>query len=270
MSPTPFDPEPSVSLAGVRLLVIDESPNAMFVIGSALREVGADVSFATDRHDAVSQAKAAEMHNAAFGLIVLGMDLPSDEDGYAVAQSLRSQNIEVPILGLTSKNLANDRTACLDAGCSAVISKPVDHRQLLCAAANLIALSGGGPDDELLEEEPVVSRFAEYPTMLATLEQFVEELPQQVDDLARAMRRQDIAQLAWHLHTLSDDAERTGFESISESAREAEKTLCDETLSTEDDLDRLEASISSLFDLCQRAISGIPQPNDPSPLPPTA
>jgi DNA-binding response OmpR family regulator len=65
-------------------------------------------------------------------LILLDLGLP-DRPGLDVARTLRRQpaTLEVPIVALTGHTGARERRACLDAGCTTFLPKPIEPRELL-------------------------------------------------------------------------------------------------------------------------------------------
>jgi DNA-binding response OmpR family regulator len=81
-------------------------------------------------------ATAAEALDATTGehpaLILLDLGLP-DRPGLDVARILRNQTAtsEIPIMALTGHAGEADRSACIDAGCTAYVAKPIEPRILL-------------------------------------------------------------------------------------------------------------------------------------------
>lgn len=65
-------------------------------------------------------------------LILLDLGLP-DINGLEVARRLRSaeRGCDVPMIALTGRALETDEDACLAAGCTAYISKPIDSAGML-------------------------------------------------------------------------------------------------------------------------------------------
>lgn len=65
-----------------------------------------------------------------YDLIILDIMLPRI-DGITVLQTLRSQEIHVPILMLTAKNQIEDKIIGLDKGADDYLAKPFDNQELL-------------------------------------------------------------------------------------------------------------------------------------------
>lgn len=79
-------------------------------------------------------------------LVILDLMLPG-MSGYAVCESIRSQGSRVPVLMLSARTLAEDRTRGFNVGANQYMSKPFDLDELLSRVKNLMQLyqaSSGG------------------------------------------------------------------------------------------------------------------------------
>ncbi|MEM6690860.1 MAG: response regulator transcription factor [Planctomycetota bacterium] len=70
-------------------------------------------------------------------LIILDLMLPG-MSGYAVCEALRDGGIDLPILMLSARTLAEDRTRGFDVGANQYMSKPFDLDELLSRVKNLL------------------------------------------------------------------------------------------------------------------------------------
>jgi len=73
----------------------------------------------------------------AFDLIVLDLMLPG-MSGYRVCESIRETGSQVPILILSARSLAEDRTRGFDLGANQYLTKPFDLDELLSRVRNLL------------------------------------------------------------------------------------------------------------------------------------
>jgi CheY-like chemotaxis protein len=123
------------SLIGLRVLVVDDEPDARELISELLRRGQATVT---------SAASAAE------AFLLLSRDPPDvlisdigmpEQDGYALLRRVRGLPMEqggrTPAIALTAYASSEDRKQALLAGYDVHIPKPVDSTELLAVLANL-------------------------------------------------------------------------------------------------------------------------------------
>lgn len=112
------------SAAPARLLVVDDEQMMIDMIGDALRFAGYDVDVAGDGPSALSTAVAQRPD-----LVVLDVGLPGI-DGFAVAQRLRAQHPDLPILFLTARSGAEDVRHGFENGADDYLTKPFRLEEL--------------------------------------------------------------------------------------------------------------------------------------------
>lgn len=74
----------------------------------------------------------------AFDLVILDLMLPG-MSGYAVCETLRAAGNEAPVLMLSARTLAEDRTRGFDVGADQYLMKPFDLDELLSRVRNLLS-----------------------------------------------------------------------------------------------------------------------------------
>lgn len=77
-------------------------------------------------------------------LIILDLMLPG-MSGYSVCESIRDAGLTTPILMLSARTLAEDRTRGFDVGANQYMSKPFDLDELLSRVKNLLQTNGRKP-----------------------------------------------------------------------------------------------------------------------------
>jgi DNA-binding response OmpR family regulator len=77
-------------------------------------------------------------------LIVLDLMLPG-MSGYTVCETIRDAELTVPILMLSARTLAEDRTRGFDVGANQYMSKPFELDELLSRIKNLLQTNGRHP-----------------------------------------------------------------------------------------------------------------------------
>src|SRR5439155_6058212 len=78
-----------------------------------------------------------EENDAEIDLIILDIMLPG-MSGYSVCEELRKRGSDVPVLILSARTLAEDRTRGFDVGANQYLSKPFDLDELLSRVRNLL------------------------------------------------------------------------------------------------------------------------------------
>lgn len=116
----------------MRLLLVEDEPQAAHMLAKGLREQSYAVDVAADGEDAVYQAAIAD-----YDAIVLDVTLPL-LDGLAVCRQLRREGLHTPVLMLTARDAVEARIAGLDSGADDYLTKPFDFGELLARLRALI------------------------------------------------------------------------------------------------------------------------------------
>ena len=118
------------------LVVEDEEHLAMGIKYNLVAE-GYRVTVSGDGRTAV---KLLTEPAADIDLVVLDLMLPG-MSGYAVCESLRAIDREMPVLILSARTLAEDRTRGFDVGANQYMTKPFDLDEFISRVRNLLAYS---------------------------------------------------------------------------------------------------------------------------------
>ena len=110
-------------------------------------------------------------------LIVLDLMLPG-MSGYTVCETLRDGGIEIPVLMLSARTLAEDRTRGFDAGANQYMSKPFELDELLSRVKNLLQVSGRRKKSEIKQPRQVINtiEFGKVKVDFETHEVFVDDV----------------------------------------------------------------------------------------------
>lgn len=145
--PPPVDaPPPPAALAdlkGMRVLIVDDEPDAREVLGQFLSRAGAEVA------EAGSAAEAfAAFRRAPPDVLVSDIAMP-ERDGISLIRAVRAlpaaDGGAVPAIALTAYAREEDRQRSLAAGFQAHLAKPVDPGELANA---LVALAADRPGEQ--------------------------------------------------------------------------------------------------------------------------
>ncbi len=109
----------------MRLLLIEDEPDAARMLARGLREQAYAVDVAIDGREGAYRASIAD-----YDAIILDVMLPS-LDGVEVCRQLRGSGLSVPILMLTARDSVEARITGLDSGADDYLTKPFDFGELL-------------------------------------------------------------------------------------------------------------------------------------------
>ncbi len=117
-----------VQLTGVRVLVVDDNPDARDMLGEMLLSCGASVTLAAGVHEALRAFKLGPPD-----VIVSDIGMP-ELDGYSLVERIRAlpdaHDRTTPIIALTAYASHSDNERAIAAGFDAYLAKPADHTGL--------------------------------------------------------------------------------------------------------------------------------------------
>lgn len=130
-----------VRLDGLRVLVVDDEPDARNVIKASLEHAGAIVAAADSAATALELLADLHPH-----VIVSDISMPI-QDGYELMKQIRSMGVgyggrELPAIALTAYARTEDRRRALLAGFQMHVAKPVDPNELAEVVASLAGRTG--------------------------------------------------------------------------------------------------------------------------------
>jgi CheY-like chemotaxis protein len=134
------DGPPPLSLDGVRILVVDDEPDARALVRTLLGQYGAHVTLA----GSVDEAQAS-FESDRPDVILSDIGMP-ERDGYDLIRHIRSlsdgEGGNVPAVALTALARIDDRKRAMLAGFQSHVTKPVDAGELVAVIATLTGRTG--------------------------------------------------------------------------------------------------------------------------------
>ena len=239
------------------VLLAEDAPDNQLLIGSFLRKRGADVVVANNGKIALDEALAADRRGQPFGLILMDMHMPV-MDGYTATRELRAAGYTRPVIALTANAMRGDEQKCLDAGCDAYATKPIDRRKLLGAILDQLQrmppVTPAAPQATAspMPQAPVPHHTAHAPVTPASntaaaaaaqidtqagvqrcggdrgiyleiLAMFLELGPQWVGEAEQAIAHADIKTLQRVAHTIKNSADNIGATDLRHTALSLEQ-----------------------------------------------
>lgn len=137
---TPVESTAASPLESVRVLVVDDEPDAREVAAALLERAGAEVTVAASAPHAFTVFERERPQ-----VLVVDIEMPG-EDGCSFIRGVRGLSAErggqTPALALTAYASDSDRVRLLDAGFDRHLAKPVEPAVLIAALAELAAING--------------------------------------------------------------------------------------------------------------------------------
>lgn len=106
------------------ILLVEDDPNLSMVLQDYLEMMKHDIALAQDGEEGI---KAFMQKN--YDLCILDVMMPK-KDGFTLAEEIRANNKNVPIIFLTAKSLKEDRIKGFQTGCDDYITKPFSTEEL--------------------------------------------------------------------------------------------------------------------------------------------
>jgi two-component system phosphate regulon response regulator PhoB len=189
-----------------KVLIVDDEPDTLELIGFNLKNAGYDIVTAADGAEALRKARSTVPD-----LIILDLMLP-EIDGLHVCKLLQADpaTSRVPILMLTAKAAEVDRILGLELGARDYVTKPFSPRELLLRIRNLLSQSEAPlPDKTTFQFSEL---FIDIPRHLVTVSRRPVELTATefrlltllAERRGRVQSREQLLQDVWHYDNIID------------------------------------------------------------------
>jgi len=133
----PPDEAMAPSLAGARVLLVEDSPTNQMIVETQLRDSDCRLTSARDGREAVTACARTP-----FDLILMDCRMPT-MDGFEATRIIRDgedggANTRTPIIALTANNMPGDEERCMAAGMDHFLPKPFTRDALLATMARAL------------------------------------------------------------------------------------------------------------------------------------
>lgn len=221
------------NLRGLRILLVEDNPDNQQIFLHMLESEGIVPCIANDGREGLEMATSSAA--GPFDLILMDMQMPV-MDGFAATREIRRQGVSTPIVALTAYAMESDEKKCMDAGCSAFLTKPLVRSQLIkCMSAVAADLKQNAIADEAYVPPPS-DKFA------VLVEKYKSSLVNYREELQHAAAEDDTSTLAKISHRIAGTAANYGFADLGSCARQ-----CNETLRQADTGDELQSQLLKLL-----------------------
>lgn len=232
-------PEPAAELSFKgRILVAEDNAINFTVARELLQRFGVEVDHAPD-----GRIAAHLVQSARYDLVLMDMQMPV-MSGLEATQAIRQQGFaDLPIVGLTANAFASDREACLAAGMSDFVAKPINRAKMAAILTRWMpdrreagkALPQAAPDGPpgIVEPPAPIDESTRSELRREIGGDLLDELTRQfwpdatsaIADAAKALLSGDQDRAIRELHTLKGLAGTLGFSAVEAAARTAEAAV---------------------------------------------
>jgi PAS domain S-box-containing protein len=165
---TNFDELRAQWLAGVRILVVDDSDINLEVAQRILEKQGAAVTTCSDGMAALEYVRA---RHADFDIVLMDVQMPV-LDGNETTRRIRNDLgvTNLPIVALTAGALVIERQRSLEAGMNDFISKPFDPQALIRKVRRLVEKARGEPISMVILDTPPEPQSGGRPQLIPSID----------------------------------------------------------------------------------------------------
>ena len=112
-------------LAGIKVLLVEDSPDTQLLVSRLLKLAGATADTASDGKEGIEKARKNN-----YDVLLMDLQMPV-MDGYEATAALRNEGYSRRIIALTAHTLGDERERCLKSGFDDHIGKPVNREVLI-------------------------------------------------------------------------------------------------------------------------------------------
>lgn len=125
-------PAKKLNLTGKSILVVDDVSDNRLLIERYMQGTQAEIILASNGLDAI---EITSKNNP--DLVLMDIQMP-EMDGYETVRRIRQQGFTKPIIALTAHAMKEEGEKCLDAGCTAVLTKPARRQDLMARISEVL------------------------------------------------------------------------------------------------------------------------------------
>jgi len=184
-------------LHGLEILIVDDEPFNLMLAEIILNKHGAHISVANNGRVALEKIELQS-----FDIVLADLHMP-EVDGYTLANKIREQYLQVPLIALTANVMQNDQEKIRQSGFNDILLKPYKEAELLNMIAKYAPVVIGENKDEInsmeqseqteLYDLAEIKRFSDNDTsiLISIIESFVHNNSLNLFTLKDAVSKKD-------------------------------------------------------------------------------
>jgi two-component system CheB/CheR fusion protein len=114
----------------MRVLIVDDRRDIRLLVQQMIEKSGGETVVCENGQQAIERLNIGNPIEQKFDVVVMDMQMPV-LDGINAVRKLRASGYDRPIIALTANAMSTDRQACLDAGYTDYLDKPIEKARLL-------------------------------------------------------------------------------------------------------------------------------------------
>jgi CheY-like chemotaxis protein len=111
-------------LAGMKILLVEDSPDNQLLLKAIISRVGATLDIASNGIEGVDLARRNK-----YAAVLMDLHMP-EMDGHEATRILREEGYDLPIIALTAYTLSEEKKRCLASGFTNFLPKPLKREEL--------------------------------------------------------------------------------------------------------------------------------------------
>jgi len=115
----------SLLLTQQTILIAEDDPTSLMLIMKIMKDIQVNLLTAENGQQALELFRA----NPDIKLVLMDLKMPV-MDGYEATRQIKSLRPEIPVVALTAYALTKDKPKAIEAGCDAIVTKPVNKTEL--------------------------------------------------------------------------------------------------------------------------------------------
>ncbi|EGU60380.1 signal transduction histidine kinase, partial [Vibrio nigripulchritudo ATCC 27043] len=229
------------NLSENRILLVEDNDINQIVAQGMLENIGIQSDIASNGIEAL---EALSQPASAYQLILMDCQMP-EMDGYEATMAIRDgeggkQYRGIPIIAMTANAMKGDMEKCLAAGMSDYISKPVNPDSLeevlskWLSHASSLTYTEESSEPDMDEKDTELGRiwdksdamervYHDDMALNVVISAFVEEAPDQIEQLIEAISADNVEDIKIHSHTLKGTSSLIGAQRFSSVMDEIEQ-----------------------------------------------
>jgi DNA-binding response OmpR family regulator len=136
-----------------KILLVEDDTSLGFLLVDFLESNGFDVKLYKDGESGLNGFKTGNYTFCIFDVMLPGID------GFSLAQRIRAENKNIPIIFLTARSMKADKIKGFNLGIDDYITKPFDEDELLCRINAIITRYGLPPSEEQMQHQFKIGKY---------------------------------------------------------------------------------------------------------------